>query len=183
MRPGWPTITKADRHASLTVSRAACFPAARRLPSASCPPHCRRNGGSNCCRNSDREVRRSRGPGKISEEDVYRWFSAGAGTLAAVLVIGGVTVLALRRLLVPRVRATTSPVDYVALILLLIVIITGIVPTIGVNLFGHGYDYHRNTVAPWFRGLFAFSPAVSAIDNAPIIYQVHASAAWLIWAV
>jgi nitrate reductase gamma subunit len=68
------------------------------------------------------------------------------------------------------------------LILLLIVIITGIVPTIGVNLFGHGYDY-RNTVAPWFRGLFAFSPAVSAIDNAPIIYQVHASAAWLIWAV
>jgi len=48
-------------------------------------------------------------------------------------------------------------------------------------------DYRRHFgeqgVAPWFRGLFAFSPAVSAIDNAPIIYQVHASAAWLIWAV
>src|SRR5690349_4155567 len=65
---------------------------------------------------------------------------------------GGVTVLALWRLLVPQVRATTIPVDYVALVLLLIVIITGIVPTIGVNPFGHGYDY-RNTVAPWFRGL------------------------------
>jgi len=84
-------------------------------------------------------------------ENAYRWFSAAAGTLAAVLVIAGVVILAGRRLLVPRVRATTSPVDYVALILLLIVILTGIAPTIGVNLFGHGYDY-RTTVAPWFRG-------------------------------
>ena len=84
-------------------------------------------------------------------ESVYRWFSAGAGTLAAVLVIIGVVILAGRRLFVPRVRATTSPVDYVALILLLIVILTGIAPTIGVNLLGHGYDY-RTTVAPWFRG-------------------------------
>jgi nitrate reductase gamma subunit len=91
-------------------------------------------------------------------------------------------VLAGRRLLVPRVRATTSPIDYVALILLLIVILTGIAPTIGVNLLGHGYDY-RTTVAPWFRGLFAFSPDVRAIASAPLIYQVHATAAWMIWAV
>jgi len=115
-------------------------------------------------------------------ENAYRWFSAAAGTLAAVLVIAGVVILAGRRLLVPRVRATTSPVDYVALILLLIVILTGIAPTIGVNLFGHGYDY-RTTVAPWFRGLFTGSPDVHAITSAPLIYQIHATAAWAIWAV
>ena len=113
-------------------------------------------------------------------ESAYRWFSASAGTLAAVLVIGGVVVLACRRLFVPRVRATTSPIDYVTLILLLIIILTGIAPTIGVNLLGHGYDY-RNTVAPWFRGLFSFHPTVAPIANAPVIYQLHASAAWLIW--
>ena len=89
-------------------------------------------------------------------ENVYRWFSATAGTLAAVLVIGGVVVLATRRLFVPRVRATTAPVDYVALILLLVIILTGIAPTV-VNLFGRGYDY-RTTVAPWFRGLFTGHP-------------------------
>ena len=50
-----------------------------------------------------------------------------------------------------------GPVDYVTLILLLVVILTGIAPTIFVNLFGHGYDY-RTTVAPWFRGLFSFAP-------------------------
>src|SRR5215831_19931662 len=115
-------------------------------------------------------------------ESVYRWFSAAAGTLAAVLVIGGVVILAGRRLLVPRVRATTSRVDYVALILLLVVIVTGIIPTLFVNLFGHGYDY-RTTVAEWFRGLFSFSPDVQAIANAPVVYQLHAAAAWIIWAV
>ena len=115
-------------------------------------------------------------------ETAYRWFSAAAGTLAAVLIIAGVVILAGRRLLVPRVRATTSPVDYMALILLLIIIITGIVPTLFVNLLGHGYDY-RTTVAPWFRGLFSGSPDVAAIASAPVIYQVHAASAWLIWAV
>ncbi|HEX6470897.1 MAG TPA: respiratory nitrate reductase subunit gamma [Streptosporangiaceae bacterium] len=115
-------------------------------------------------------------------ESAYRWFSAGAGTLAAVLVIGGVVVLAGRRLLVPRVRATTSPVDYVALVLLLVIILTGIAPTIFINLLGHGYDY-RNTVAPWFRGLFTGRPHTEAIATAPLIYQIHATAAWVIWAV
>ena len=74
-----------------------------------------------------------------------------------------------------------EPAD-VALILLLVVILTGIAPTIFVNLLGHGYDY-RTTVAPWFRGLFTGSPDVHAIATAPLIYQVHATAAWLIWAV
>jgi nitrate reductase gamma subunit len=113
-------------------------------------------------------------------EGAYRWFSAAAGTLAAVLVIGGVLVLACRRLFVARVRATTAPVDYVTLILLLAVILTGIVGTVGVNLLGDGYDY-RTTVAPWFRGLFSFAPDTGAIAHAPLIYQVHATAAWMIW--
>jgi nitrate reductase gamma subunit len=115
-------------------------------------------------------------------EGAYRWFSAGAGTLAAVLVIAGVVVLAYRRLFVPRVRATTDVVDYLALVLLLVIILTGIAPTIAVNLFGPGYDY-RTTVAPWFRGLFIADPQVRSIATAPLIYRVHATAAWVIWMV
>jgi nitrate reductase gamma subunit len=102
--------------------------------------------------------------------------------VAAVLVIAGVVVLAGRRLFVPRVRATTSSIDYVALILLLAIIITGILPTLFVNLFGSGYDY-RTTVGPWFRGLFTGDPHVNEIAHAPVIYQVHAASAWLIWVV
>jgi nitrate reductase gamma subunit len=62
-------------------------------------------------------------------DHVYHRFAAIAGTVAAVLVILGVVILAGRRLLVPRVRATTSPVDWLALVLLLVIIITGIIPT------------------------------------------------------
>lgn len=115
-------------------------------------------------------------------EDVYRWFSAIAGAAAAVLVIAGIVVLAGRRLLVSRVRATTSTVDYLALILLLVIILTGIAPTVGVNLLGQGYDY-RTTVGPWFRSLFTGQPDVTAISGAPVIYQVHAAAAWIIWGI
>lgn len=116
----------------------------------------------------------------ISEHG-YHMFAATAGTVAAVLVIVGVIVLALRRLFVPRVRSTTSPVDWLALILLLLIIITGIIPTI-MNMFGGAYDY-RSTVGVWFRGLFIGQPDVEAMATAPLLYQVHATAAWAIWAV
>jgi nitrate reductase gamma subunit len=113
-------------------------------------------------------------------EHTYHVFAAGAGTLAAVLVIGGVVVLAVRRLFVPRVRSTTSPVDWFTLILLLAIILTGIIPTL-FNLIGDAYDY-RSTVGVWFRGLFTGRPDVAAMTTAPLIYQIHATSAWLIWA-
>ncbi|MGX4688449.1 respiratory nitrate reductase subunit gamma [Streptomyces sp. JNUCC 63] len=115
-------------------------------------------------------------------EDAYRWFSSIGGTVAALAVIAGVTVLSFRRTVVPRVRATTSAVDWLALILLAVVIVLGIIPTMGINLFGSGYDYRRS-VALWFRGLFAGSPDVQAISHAPLIYRIHATAAWAILAV
>lgn len=112
----------------------------------------------------------------------YHWFAATAGTIAAVLVVAGIVVLAGRRLLVARVRATTSAVDYVALIALLVVVLTGVVPTVFDNLLGTGHDY-RDTVAPWFRSLFTFQPDVAAIADATLVYQVHAVTAWLIFAI
>ncbi len=90
-------------------------------------------------------------------EDVYRRFSAIGGTVAALAVILGVVILAFRRTAVPRVRATTSPVDWLALSLLAVVIVLGIIPTMGVNLLGAYHDY-RQSVALWFRGLFAAIP-------------------------
>jgi nitrate reductase gamma subunit len=113
-------------------------------------------------------------------DHVYHWFAAIAGNIAAVLVIAGVVILAARRLFVHRVRASTTGVDYLALVLLLVIILTGILPTV-VNLFD-AYDY-RSTVSPWFRGLFSLNPDVAAVASAPFIYQLHAASAWLIWAV
>ncbi len=115
-------------------------------------------------------------------EHTYRQFSAWAGTIAAVLIMIGVAFLAGRRLFVTRVRATTSPVDWVALILLAIVIGLGIGETMGVGLLGSHYDY-RQSVSLWFRGLFSGNPDVNAIVKAPWLFQVHAVAAWAVLAV
>ena len=115
-------------------------------------------------------------------EHVYRQFSAWAGTIAAILIMVGIAFLAGRRLFVTRVRATTSPVDWVALILLAIVIGLGIGETMGVGLLGNHYDY-RQSVSLWFRGLFAANPDVNAIVKAPWLFQVHAVAAWAVLAV
>jgi nitrate reductase gamma subunit len=50
-----------------------------------------------------------------------------------------------------------------------------------VNAFGGGYNY-RDSVAIWFRGLFILDPRPQLMAAAPIIYQVHAAAAWLLYA-
>jgi nitrate reductase gamma subunit len=115
-------------------------------------------------------------------ERAYTLFSGIAGTVAAIGVLIGAGVLVFRRTMVPRVRATTSAVDYLALILLGIVTVLGVYLTIGVQQFGQGYEY-RSTVSVWFRSLFAFNPNAAAISSAPVMYQVHASAAWIIFAV
>lgn len=114
-------------------------------------------------------------------EHAYHLFSATAGLLAAALVIVGVGILAARRLFVPRVRATTSPVDWVALVLLGIMVALGIATTaINAPL---GYEY-RETISVWFRQLFTANPDVSIAQQAPLIFQVHAIVAWalfLVW--
>jgi nitrate reductase gamma subunit len=115
-------------------------------------------------------------------ESAYTTFSGVAGSIAAIGVLIGAGFLIFRRMGVPRVRATTSAVDYLALILLAIIVVLGIYLTLGVQEFGAGYDY-RNTVSIWFRSLFTGSPDVHAIATAPIMYQVHAAAAWAIFAV
>ncbi len=115
-------------------------------------------------------------------EEAWHWLSAIAGTIAAVLVIIGIGILAFRRNVLPRVRASTSAVDWLALIVLLVVVVLGVAPTIGINLLGDHYDY-RPTVAAWFRSLFVFSPDVHLISHAPLIYQVHATSAWFIFAI
>ncbi|MDD7814460.1 respiratory nitrate reductase subunit gamma [Mycolicibacter sinensis] len=114
-------------------------------------------------------------------ETWYQDFSAIGGSAAAIGVLIGGGVLLLRRTAVPRVRATTSAVDYLALILLGIIVLLGIYLTLGIQNTSH-YEY-RNTVGVWFRSLFAMHPNVHAIAAAPLMYQVHAVAAWAIFLV
>ncbi len=114
-------------------------------------------------------------------ETAYHVISVSAGTVAWVAVIAGLLILAYRRVMVPRVRVTTTRVDVVTFGVLFVVIALGIWETFGINLLQGGYDY-RATVAVWFRGIFTFQPHTSLMMSAPLIFQLHAVTAWFLFA-
>jgi nitrate reductase gamma subunit len=114
-------------------------------------------------------------------EHLYHVVSVSAGTSAGVATTLGFAILLYRRLRVPRVRATTTRADRATYALLAVVILSGMWATVGMNLLGGGYDY-RDSVGPWFRGLFMFDPDPSLMSGAPLVYQLHALAAMALYA-
>lgn len=113
-------------------------------------------------------------------EGGYHLLSAVAGSAAGILVVVGLAILIYRRVAVHRVAATTSATDVLVYVLLVLVIALGFGETLLVNALGPGYDY-RSTVAAWFRGLFLLDPKPQLMTGAPLIYQIHAMSAWLLF--
>ena len=50
------------------------------------------------------------------------------------------------------------------------------------NLFTSDPYNYRDSIGVWWRSIFYLHPNVSAADEAPLIYQLHAIIAWLFWA-
>jgi nitrate reductase gamma subunit len=115
------------------------------------------------------------------DEDAYHVLSLVAGGTAGIAMTLGFLILLYRRIAVPRVRATTSRSDLVMYPVLTVAILTGMLATFGSNLVT-SYDY-RETVAPWFRGIFTFDPDAELMEEAPFLFQLHVTAVWLLYAV
>jgi nitrate reductase gamma subunit len=113
-------------------------------------------------------------------EDAYHWIALVAGLTAGVATTAGFAILLYRRGRVPRVRATTSRSDlFLTYPLLAIVIATGMAATISNAVDEHTY---RETVSPWFRGIFSFRPRGELMTEAPFVFQAHAVSAFLLFA-
>ncbi len=114
-------------------------------------------------------------------EDTYRIFSATMGTLAGVATLAGLAILIARRTSNRRVAATTGGWDVAVMALLGFMVLTGMWNTSIHNLIQGGYDY-RETVSPWFRGLFLLDPNASLMTGAgvPLSYQLHAVVGWIL---
>ena len=115
-------------------------------------------------------------------EHTYHLISAAAGTIAGVVCVAGLIILMWRRVSVARIRASTTRMDVVTYVLLAVVIGLGMAETIGKNTLGGGYDY-RQTVAVWFRSIILLHPQPDKMVGIPIVYQLHALSAWLLFAV
>jgi nitrate reductase gamma subunit len=114
-------------------------------------------------------------------ESTYRLFSATMGTLTGTAMLAGLAILIVRRLGNRRVAATTRGMDMAVMALLAFMVATGMWNTVVENLINGGYNY-RETVSPWFRGLFLLDPNASLMTGGaiPLSYQLHAIGGWLL---
>jgi nitrate reductase gamma subunit len=115
-------------------------------------------------------------------DEAYHVVSAVGGIAAGAAVILGFTVLVARRIRFRRVRATTTRMDLTVFALLAIVIVTGMLCTVTSNL---GEEIHyRETVAPYFRSLFALDPRPELMTGGEVtfVFQIHVIGAWFLYA-
>ncbi len=112
-------------------------------------------------------------------EQLYRVIAVSLGGVFGLCIVVGLGAFLWRRTMVAQIVANTTLIDLLTLGLLTLVVVLGMTETLGVNLLGGGYDY-RLTVAVWFRSILTFSPQAQLMSGVPVVYQLHAIAAWLV---
>jgi nitrate reductase gamma subunit len=114
-------------------------------------------------------------------ETAYHAAAVGLGTIAGFCTLAGAAILIYRRRTVGPVFSATTRNDKIMYVLLIGTLVLGLGTTVLGNLTGHPHDY-RQTVAPWFRSIFYLRPDTDLILTAPIGFQLHVLAAWVLFA-
>lgn len=120
----------------------------------------------------------------ISKE-LYHWVALIGGLPAGIATLLGLIILVYRRRTTGPVFSATTVNDKVMYAVLGAVIIVGMWNTVAGTLMGIGVagDFnYRESVSPWFRQIFWFSPDASLMANVPFGFQAHAFLAFLLFA-
>lgn len=112
-------------------------------------------------------------------EGAYHAAAFSIGSIAGLAAVAGAVILIYRRRTVGPVFMATTRNDKAMYVLLMTVVLLGLVTTVYGTVTGHPYDY-RLSVAPWFRSIFYLHPDTALILKAPLGYQLHVLAAWVL---
>lgn len=117
-------------------------------------------------------------------QHMYHLGATVLGSIAALMTIVGLAGLVYRRFVVKSVRLATTRNDIVTYVLLTIPIALGTVATVSSQIFGghEGYNY-RETISPWFRSIFAFSPKPELMLDVPVAFKLHIVAGLLLFCI
>ncbi|MEH0548053.1 respiratory nitrate reductase subunit gamma [Streptomyces sp. NBC_00490] len=114
-------------------------------------------------------------------EDAYHVSAVVLGTIAGVATVGGLAILIYRRRTVGPVFSATTRNDKAMYVSLTVTIALGLAATVAANIVGGGYNY-RETISPWFRSIFYLQPDPALMAEAPVLFQLHAISALLLFA-
>ncbi len=110
---------------------------------------------------------------------MWQAIMAGQYTLYTIEIIGyafglaalvGLCVLFVRRLTMERIRAVTSPMDWVLLADLLLQVGLGVYVSL---VYRWGADWFVNTAVPWLVSLVSLNPQTQYITSLPLVVQLH----------
>lgn len=115
-------------------------------------------------------------------DGTYHLTAAVLGGLAGLATVLGLAILIWRRRTVGPVFSATTRNDKVMYVILGLVLVSGLAATAVGSRFGGSpaFDY-RETVAVWFRSIFALRPDFDAVLAAPPLFQLHLLAAWILF--
>ena len=92
------------------------------------------------------------------------------GLALAIWAGFGLIVLVVRRLTTPRIRAVTTPMDFVVLGLIALQIATGIWTAVGHRF---GSSWGTAVMVPYVRSLIRFQPDASYMEPLPMAVKIH----------
>jgi nitrate reductase gamma subunit len=113
-------------------------------------------------------------------DSMYHAMAVVTGAIAGFATVAGMVILIYRRRTVGPVFSSTTRMDKLMYAVLATVIVLGLLNTVVANLVGD-YDY-RTGVSIWFRGIFRFDVHPDLMAEAPIGFQLHALAAFALFA-
>lgn len=114
-------------------------------------------------------------------EHTYHVVAVVLGTVAGVCTLGGLAILIYRRRTVGPVFSATTRNDKAMYLSLTATIALGLAATVAANIVGGGYNY-RETISPWFRSIFYLQPDADLMTGTPVLFQLHALSALLLFA-
>ncbi len=93
------------------------------------------------------------------------------GLAFSMLAFLGLALLIVRRLTVPRVKAVTTPMDWVLLVALATQVGLGIWIALG---YRWGSEWYVHTAVPWLHSLIKLNPKPEYMASLPAIVKLHA---------
>ncbi|WP_417561801.1 respiratory nitrate reductase subunit gamma [Microbacterium sp.] len=114
------------------------------------------------------------------DEHMYHLGATVLGSAAALVTLVGLAVLIFRRRTVGPVFLATTRMDKLMYVLLAATLVFGTTATFMYQVAGPGYNY-RATISPWVRSILIFQPQPDLMTGAPLMFQIHAISATLLF--